>query len=228
MLALRGEGREATRQAHAGGLGRLVLGANPSCSQYLAPRLIEAFWRERPGVQVTVRTALTPVLMEALLDGAVQLALGSLPQMHPRAEILWTHQDALLLLAAPQHPLARRGVCARADLAGQTFLSTHTGPTQQGLQHLIADPAAVALEATAGEVLTRLIRAGAGLTVLPRLAVWDELAAGQLVAIRVSDAALPPYEVALAAWPGRARPPAADAFLATVRQARVDRLLDGL
>ena len=227
LLALRAEGGEAVRAAVDGSLGRLALGANPSCSQYLAPRLIEAFWRARPGVQVTVRSALTPVLMEALLDGTVQLALGSLAQMHPRAEVLWRYQDALLLLAAPGHPLAQRGTCARADLAGQTFLSTHAGPTQQGLQHLIADPAEVALEATAGEVLTRLVRAGAGLTVLPRLAVWDELAAGQLVAIAIGDVALPAYEVALAAWPGRERTPAAEAFVATVRRARVERLLDG-
>jgi DNA-binding transcriptional LysR family regulator len=227
MLALRTESREAVREAAGGGLGRLALGANPSCSQYLAPRLIESFWRERPGVQVSVRTALTPVLMEALLDGTVQLALGSLAQMHPRAEVLWRHQDELLLLAAPHHPLAQRGRCARGDLAGQTFLSTHAGPTQQGLQHLIAEPAAVALEATAGEVLTRLVRAGAGLTVLPRLAVWDELGAGQLVAITLTDVALPLYEVALAAWPGRALTTAAEAFVAAVRQARIARLLAG-
>lgn len=227
MLALRAEGREATLEAQVGGLGRLTLGANPSCSQYLAPRLIQAFWRERPGVQVMVRTALTPVLMEALLDGAIQLALGSLPQMHPHAEVLWTYQDDLLLLAAPRHPLAQRNECTRADLVGHTFLSTNAGPTQQALHHLIADPTTIALEATAGEVLTRLVRTGAGLTVLPRLTVWDELAAGQLAAIQVMDALLPSYEVALAAWPGHARSPAASAFVEIVRQTRVARLLKG-
>lgn len=227
-LALRAEGAEAARRARTGGLGRLALGANPSCSQYLAPRLIGEFWREHNGVAIHLRTALTPVLMEALLDGAIQLALGSHPQMHPRAEILWTYSDELLLLAAPNHPLARQGRCRRADLAGETFLATLAGPTHQALERLLPNPeAAVALEATAGEVLTQLVGAGAGLTVLPRLAVWDELARGQLAAIHVEDFNLGPYEVALARWPGRDLAPAAAAFAAHARAVRVPQLLGG-
>lgn len=227
MLALRAEGAETVRRARLGGLGRLTLGANPSCSQYLAPRLIAALWQEHAGVTVHVRTALTPTLMEDLLDGAVQLVLGSLPQMHPRAQVLWRADDALLLLAAPAHPLAQRRDCTRADLVGQRFLSTLAGPTQQELQHLLSDPEReVALEGTAGEVVKRLAVAGAGLTVLPRVAVWDELAQGTLVAIQLRDVALPPYEIALAAWPGRALSPASQAFLATVRAVRMHTLLD--
>ncbi len=222
MLALRMEGAESVRRTREGGLGRLALGANPSCSQYLAPKLIEAFWGRHAGVSVHVRTALTPALMEELLDGTIQLALGSRPQMHPRAEVLWSYEDELLLLAAPGHPLARAGHCTRADLAGQRFLSTLAGPTHQGLQYLLRDPEGEpALEATAGEVMKRLVCAGAGLTVLPRLAVWDELASGALVAIRVEDAALPRYEVALARWPGRELSPAGEAFAAMVRAVRV-------
>lgn len=226
MLALRAEGAERTRSAERGGLGRLTLGANPSCSQYLAPRLIEEFWGQYPGVRLTVRTALTPGLMEELQDGTIQLALGSRPQMHPRAEVLWTHQDELALLAAPTHPLARQGSCTRSELAGHTFLSTLAGPTQWGLRHLLHDPdAELALEATAGELIRQLVCAGRGLTVLPRLAVWDELAAGTLVAIAVRDAQLPPYEVALASWPGHTLSPAADAFRRLAQAARVPALL---
>lgn len=227
-LALRAEGAEAAQRARTGGLGRLALGANPSCSQYLAPRLIGEFWREHAGVAIHLRSASTPVLMEALLDGTIQLALGSHPQMHPRAEILWTYADEMLLLAAPNHPLARRGSCHRADLVGQTFLATLAGPTHQALERLLPDPeSAIALEATAGEVLTHLVGAGAGLTVLPRLAVWEELARGQLAAIRVEDFDLGPYEVALARWPGHDLAPAAAAFAAHARAVRVPRLLDG-
>jgi DNA-binding transcriptional LysR family regulator len=226
MLALRAQGTERVRSTRAGGLGRLALGANPSCSQYLAPRLVAAFWQQHPDVTVHVRTALTPALMEDLLDGTVQLAVGSRPQMHPRAEVLWTYADALLLLAAPSHPLASDGRCTRADLVGQRFLSTLAGPTQQALQYVLHDPEAQpALEATAGEVMKRLVCAGAGLTVLPRLAVWDELASGALVAIRVEDVSFPPYEIALARWPGRELSPAGEAFAAMVRAVRVARLL---
>ena len=86
MLALRAEGlREAQRVAR-GGLGRLTLGVNPTCGQYVAPRLVEAYARAHPQERVWVRVERSPVLMESLLDGAVQLALCSVAQMDPRAE----------------------------------------------------------------------------------------------------------------------------------------------
>jgi DNA-binding transcriptional LysR family regulator len=229
MQALRVEGVHAVQRVVMGGIGRLTLGANPTCSQYLMPRLIETFWRGYPKAYVWVRTALSPLLMEALLDGTITLALCSRAQIHPRAEVLWTYSEPLLLVAGRSHPLARRGECSRADLAGHTILSTQAGPTHIGLRHLLppgGEPP-IALEATAGEVMKQLLLRGAGLSVLPALAVWDELERGDLVSVRVSDAELPPYDVALVQWPGRVLSPAAAAFLETVRSVRVPALLSG-
>jgi DNA-binding transcriptional LysR family regulator len=229
VQALRVESTQAVQRVARGGLGRLTVGANPTCSQYLMPRLIEAYWRSHQNAQVWVRTALSPVLMEGLLDGTIALALCSRAQMHPRADVLWSYSEPLLLLAGRRHPLARRRECERADLAGQTILSTQAGPTHFGLRHLLPPgmDVPIALEATAGEVMKQLLVRGAGISVLPALAVWDELERGDLVSVRVRDAELPPYEVALAQWPGHDLSPAAAAFTRVVRSVRVPALLAG-
>jgi DNA-binding transcriptional LysR family regulator len=73
--------------------------------------------------------------------------------------------------------------------------------------------------------MTQLLLRGIGVTVLPALAVWEELERGDLVSIAVRDAELPPYEVALVRWPGRELPPAAEAFAEMVRGVRVPDLL---
>jgi len=215
MVALRAEGRNEAQRAASGGLGRLALGANPTCSQLLAPRLVEAFWRAHPHTPVWIRTALSPSLMESLLDGVVQLALCSLAQADPRAQTLWSYSDPLLLVAARDHPLARHGECERADLARHTILSSQNGPTRLGLRRLLLPgmEAQIAIEATAGEVMRQLLRRGVGVTVLPALAIWEELHSGELVSIHVRDAQLPPYEIALLQWPGHTLPPAAEAFV---------------
>ena len=75
--------------------------------------------------------------------------------------------------------------------------------------------------------MTQLLLRGIGVTVLPALAVWQELERGELVSVTVRDAELPAYEVALVQWPGRALAPAAAAFAETVREARVPALLSG-
>ncbi|HUY78751.1 MAG TPA: LysR family transcriptional regulator [Ktedonobacterales bacterium] len=254
MLALRAEGKSAVQRVATGGLGRLTLGANPTCSQYLAPRLIEAFWRQSPSTSIWAQTALSPALMESLLDGVVQLALCSTAQLDPRAQVLWSYSDPLRLLAARNHPLGRAGVCDRADLARHTILSTQAGPTRLGLRRLLptegvsgvasesspahmapghlgrptpghAAPAQVAIEATAGEVMRQLLLRGVGVTVLPALAVWDELQRGDLVSVTVRDAELPAYEIALVQWPGRELPPAAQAFVELTRAIPMRALL---
>jgi DNA-binding transcriptional LysR family regulator len=227
MLALRMESVREVDRVRDGGLGRLTMGANPTSSQYLVPRLLESFLREHPSAQVWVRTALSPLLMEGLLDGLIQLAICSRAQLHPSAEVLWAYSEPLLLLAAASHPLARKRICKRADLAGHAILSTQAGPTHLGLRHVLPPgmERRITLEATAGEVMTRLLLAGVGVTVLPALAVQDELDRGDLVSIVVEDAQLPLYEVALAVWPGRVLSPAARAFVEATQRADMHHLL---
>ncbi len=229
MLALRAEGYEAVQRLASGGLGRLALGANPTCSQYLAPRLLEAFWRQSPTTPIWMQTALSPTLMESLLDGSIQLALCSLAQVDPRAQTLWSHSEPLLLVAARDHPLGRAGECDRADLAHHTLLSTQAGPTRLGLRRLLPPETGmrpqVAIEATAGEVMRQLVLRGVGVTVLPALAIWDELQRGDLAPVRVRDADLPDYEIALVKWPGRELPPAAVALVELARAIPIRKLL---
>lgn len=227
MLALRAEGVAEAQRLALGGLGRLTLGANLSASQYLVPRLIELFHRQHPSAPIRVRTATSPALMESLLDGVIQLAICSQAQIEPRAQVLWSYSDPLLLVASRDHPLARIGECSRADLAKYTILSTQAGPTRLGLRHVLppGGETPIAIEANAGEVMTQLLRRGLGVTVLPAIAIWDELARGELAPIRVRDATLPTYDVALVQWGGRALSPAATAFAAMVGGVRVPDVL---
>jgi DNA-binding transcriptional LysR family regulator len=227
IQALRAEGTREVHRISQGGLGRLSLGANPSTSQYLVPRLVEAFHVTHSGVPILVRTALSPALMQDLLDGTIQLAICSSAQLHPSAQVLWSYRDPLLLIASRHHPLARQGSCARDDLARHTILSTQAGPTRLGLRHVLPPDgqAPIAIEATAGKVMTQLLLGGVGVTVLPRLAVWQELERGDLVAIPIHDADLPDYEVALAQWSGRTLAPAAAAFAELVGGMRIERVL---
>ena len=227
IIALRSEARNEAMRAASGGLGRLTLGANPTCSQYLAPRFVETFWRTYATVPVWVRTALTPSLMESLMDGVIQLALCSQAQADPRAQTLWSYSDPLLLVAGRDHPLGRRGECDRADLARYTILSSQNGPTRLGLRRLLptGSETPVAIEATAGEVMRQLLLRGVGVTVLPAVAIWEELQRGELVSVTLHDAELPSYEIALLHWPGRALPPAAEAFVTQLRETPMRLLL---
>ncbi len=225
ILALKMEGQQAARRAARGDLGQLTLGANPTCSQYVAPRLVEQYVRAHPHDRALVRTQLSPSLMEALLDGVIELALCALARVEPRADILWKYSAPLHLVAASSHPLARAGVCERSDLAQYTILSTQAGPTRLGLSRIMLAGVEARVEATAGEVMRKLIMLGVGVSVLPEIAVWDELKRGDLVRVTVRDAELPPYDIALVSWPGRELSPAAASLVEMARGTAIPDLL---
>jgi DNA-binding transcriptional LysR family regulator len=165
--------------------------------------------------------------MEGLLDGALQLALCSRAQIHVHAEVLWSHSDRLVVVASPEHPLALRKEVRRRDLARYTILSTQAGPTQLGLRHALPSDAQIAVEVTAGDALTELLKRGVGVTVLPTLAIAEELERGELVSLPTPEVELPDYEVALVRWHGRELAPAAEAFAALLHETRITDLLAG-
>lgn len=226
MLALKAEGQRAARRAARGGLGQLRLGANPTCSVYVAPRLIERYAQAHPNDRARVTTQLSPSLMQALLDGILELALCALARAEPRAHIHWTYSAPLLLVAAASHPLARAGECERADLARHTILSTEAGPTRLGLSQIAPVGVEPRIEATAGDVMRELLMRGVGVTVLPAIAVWHELKRGDLVSVTVRDADMPNYDIALLSWPGRELSPAAEALADIARASTMVDLLE--
>jgi DNA-binding transcriptional LysR family regulator len=218
MLALRVEGAAAVAQSRAGTRGRLTLGAVLGATRDLVPRMLGRLWREHPHVQVVLSEAAQAETLTAwLIDGAVELAVMTRDLTHPRAEALWSWPEHHLLVAAPEHPLARRGECRRADLVGQRF---GVNPTSSGplLERLLAGLGEAEVAAIAGSNVfaVELACRGEVLALAPRGVVAADLATGRLKAIRLLDAELSAVEIALARWPSRPLSPAAGRLLAAI------------
>ena len=218
MLALRVEGVAAVAQSRAGTRGRLTLGAAPGATRDLVPRMLGRLWRDQPHIQVVLSEAAQPETLTAwLIDGAVELAVMTRDLAHPRAEILWQTADRHVLVAAPQHPLARQGACRRADLAGQRFAvnPTSSGPLLERLM-VGAGEVEMAVISSSNVFAVELACRGEALALAPRGVVRADLQAGRLTAIRLLDAELPAVEIALARWPTRPLSPAAGRLLAAI------------
>lgn len=95
--------------------------------------------------------------------------------------------EPLLLLAPPDHALAKRPKVATEDLAGEALLFNELGcSTRNRFEHaLIAAGVypATTLEFGSLESIKACVAAGLGLAVLPRVAVEKELAEKRLVAL---------------------------------------------
>ena len=177
------------RDLHA---GKLALGASPTIGNYLLPSLLAEYRRTRPGIEIVLEIANTELIQRKLLDNALDLGLteGFVQSDELRAEVF--AMDQIVVIAAPDHPLAKRTGLTLQQLCHEPCVLREPGSgtrsviehmlTQRGLHH--ATPA-MSLGST--EAIKRAVAAGAGISLVSRLAVSSELAAKTLVLLPVED-----------------------------------------
>jgi LysR family transcriptional regulator, hydrogen peroxide-inducible genes activator len=109
----------AGNEAHG---GRLAIGAIPTIAPYLLPPTLEGFVKRCPKVELIVREDVTVQLLQAVVEGELDLAVVALPITDDRlaAEPLLT--ESLVLALAPDHALAKRRQITLQDLAGERFI----------------------------------------------------------------------------------------------------------
>ena len=109
---------DAIAREHAeGSRGTLRLGFSPGV-HYLAQRVLAELGR---GVRVSARQDNTGVLADLVAGGELEIALGFCPEPRAGVEIAPVADEPAWVAIREDHPLARRGSVALADLAGDSF-----------------------------------------------------------------------------------------------------------
>ena len=188
MDSIRRGGTEAMAGSEARG-GRLAIGLASDLALYLAPRALARFAARHPQVETLVRSGHSRFVADLLRAEEVELALVSqlvlLPDLASR--VLFT--EAVPVVVAPSHRLARRSAVKMDELA------------QAGL--VVRDPAAflhtmtmaffaagetaprILMELDNTEACKRVVLSGLGAALLPEMAIRGELGRGDLVQLRV-------------------------------------------
>jgi DNA-binding transcriptional LysR family regulator len=157
---------------------------------YVFPPLLKAFRREHPGVDVKLMPGATPRLVRQLRSGAADLGLLTLPVDDPALVSVPVMREELLLVTAPQHPLARKKQVIPQDLAKQQFVLFESGSgTRRAIEEFfVAEQIAptVVTETENVEIIKALVRIGMGITIIPYQAVAREVRLGHLFCARIA------------------------------------------
>lgn len=174
ILALMDEARLAMDLAAGKPSRRLAIGALETIAAARVPQWLTTFQASHPGVAVQLKVAGSGELLRLLESGAIDIALCfDKGERDARLAQRSLSTEALVLVAAPGAQAARHYVatevgCIYRHLLDQSFADAGLARPQ------------LAAEVDSIRAITRLVAAGAGLALLPRLAVADELAAGTL------------------------------------------------
>jgi DNA-binding transcriptional LysR family regulator len=167
--------------------GELRIGASNTVGNYRVGELLGVFVRSHPQVAVRLRVANTGAIAAAMLDHSLDVGCVEGPVTHPLLETRPWRDDALVVCAPPDHPLARRRGLKPADFAGARWVLREPGSaTRATSERVLAQlPAGeTVLELDQIEAIKQAVAAGLGIACLPEVAVADAVATGRLKALK--------------------------------------------
>ncbi|KPC79114.1 MULTISPECIES: LysR family transcriptional regulator [Streptomyces] len=205
--------------------GTLTLGVEQCVAGVSTARLLAAFHREHPHMEIRLRQEGTSSLLEGVTGGRLDLAFAatvSPPEW--RGELVPLAREPMVVLCSPGHRFAQEGArVAWGDLRGESFIDFHPdwGPRRAADEAFAAAGvrrSTVALEVNDVHSLLELVHEGLGIAVVPHHFSRKPEARG-LVAVELAGVRRPVYESVVVLPPARAMSPGAKALMTLVREA---------
>jgi LysR family transcriptional regulator, transcriptional activator of the cysJI operon len=158
------------------------------------PPYVKRFLKAYPTVNVHVEYRRSNEVYEEVLGNTVDLGLVAFPQKAMNIEIIPLHKYPMVLICAPQHPLARKRSVKMKELTGQKFVSFEPDmPTRKAIDKVLREHGATvqhAMEFDNIETVKRAVEIDAGIAIVPHNTVLQEVANGSLAAVKLESTAL--------------------------------------
>ncbi len=224
ILALRDETLQAINE-HKGGLkGHLTVGGSSIPGAYILPPLVAVFKRAHPDVTITLHVIDSREIIRGVIEGTYEVGMVGARFEEGRVHYEPFTQDELVLAVPGGHPWAGRGSVRVSELSGQSFVMRERGSgTRKVMERALADHSVdagslrVAMEVTGNEAVRQALRAGAGMAVISRRAIEDDIRCKTVTALRIHGVKLL-RDFFLVTHRSRSRSPLGNAFLSFLQQ----------
>lgn len=153
--------------------------------------VVKTFLKLYPKVNLHVEYSKGARVYEDCLRGALDLGIVVYPEARKGLRIIPLPSDKLVLICAPNHPLARRHHIDILKLNGLNFVAFEKGmASQRALDRIFQEhnvQVRTVMEFNNIETIKRSIEIGAGVSIVPLLSVQKEVQNGSLVQINFTD-----------------------------------------
>ena len=189
MLRVRDDAAQQVKALKNLTAGSLSVGAHEAAALYLLPAPLRRYLDRYPNIKVGIYRSRLEDVPKQVLDNEIDL--GFVKEESPLfgLKTVEVHSDEMVLIAAPENPLAGRKNLHIRDLGSEPFVLHHQCSTT--IQKIIplfeqnAVPCRVVAELWSFENIKHFVRQGVGLSIVPRITVECETNSGLLVEIPV-------------------------------------------
>jgi LysR family transcriptional regulator, hydrogen peroxide-inducible genes activator len=156
--------------------GEISIGAIPTVAPYLLPPVLSSFSRQHPGVVINVIEDTTPVLLDRLQAGTVDLAIAALPLNGVEMVALKLLNEPFFLVVPEAHRLSRRKMIRLEEIPKESrFLLLKEGhcfrdSTIEACRKSRVSPNVV-FESGQFATILAMVSANMGISAVPKMAV---------------------------------------------------------
>jgi len=170
--------------------GEIVVGANEGTCLYVLPEVFSEFKKQYGGVAVGIKSYESTKILESIIDNSVDFGVVSLPVSDSRLTVVPIHRDVLMVITAPQHPLARMKSVPIAEAAKYSLLLPKSGHTRDALEEIFFErrlKPTISMELDSSELLKRFAAADVGVGFAAHSNIVNDVRAGLLAALPLAD-----------------------------------------
>jgi LysR family hydrogen peroxide-inducible transcriptional activator len=189
--------------------GSMRLGIIPTISPFLLPRVLPALRRAYPSLKLQLREDQSARIVEALGRGDLDALLLAFPYPTPGMERHIFASDPFTVALPKDHPLNDKTKLTARDLKGEKILLLDEGHCLR--DHILAsggiseDLVASDYQATSLHTLVQMVASGAGLTLLPQMAVDAGITRGARLTLKPLEAKSASRQIGMAWRPSSPR-----------------------
>jgi len=183
------------------------------------PPYIKRFLQKFPSVNVRVEYRRSNLVYEDILHNSVDLGLVAFPNRMRQLEVIPFREDDLVLIAHPDHEVAKMGEVNIKDLKSFKFIGFDQDiPTRKATDQIFRDhkiDLEPIMEFDNIETVKRAVEIDAGVAIVPQATVLQELKQGTIAKVHLSGGTFT-RPLAIVHRKGRVLTPAMKKFIETL------------
>ena len=155
--------------------GPITVGVIPTVAPYFLPPRLTAFSRKFPQVRLTIVEEITPVLLDRLRSGTIDVAILALPIRGHEFDAFPLLTERLFAALPKRHKLTSRRSLSLKDLRAEPFLLLRDGHCFRDTAVAACDRARlhpqIVFESGQFSSLLSMVGAGMGVSIVPEMAI---------------------------------------------------------
>ena len=172
--------------------GSIRLATIYSIGLHELPGYMKRFLRAHPTVNVHVEYLRFNEVYEEIIGNAIDIGIVAFPNKDHRIETVNLHNDPMVLITSPAHPFGRVPKICTQVINGQKFIGFEQDiPSRRAIDKVLKEKdveVKYIMEFDNVETVKRAVEIDAGISIVPRVTVAQEVAKGTLSAVEFEDA----------------------------------------